>query len=72
MYEIICPACRRMVEVPAQVAVVGAQCKCPKCWTILEVVTDHPLRLAASKRPSSNVVRSASSLNKLVRSEPDE
>jgi uncharacterized paraquat-inducible protein A len=47
MYEIICPACRRMVELPAQVAVVGAQCKCPKCWTILEAVSDHPLRMTA-------------------------
>jgi uncharacterized paraquat-inducible protein A len=52
MYEIICPACRRMVEVPAQVAVVGAHCKCPKCWTILEVVNDHPLRMVVS--PSSS------------------
>jgi uncharacterized paraquat-inducible protein A len=47
MYEIICPSCRRMVEIPAQMAVIGAQCKCPKCWTVLEAVSEHPLRMAA-------------------------
>lgn len=62
MYEIICPACRRMVEIPALAAVVGAQCKCPKCWTILEAVSDHPLRMA---------VRSSSSTSKIVRAGSD-
>ncbi len=54
MYEIICPACRRMVEIPAQAAVVGAHSKCPKCWTILETVSDRPLRLIVSSSSSSS------------------
>ena len=63
MYEIICPACRRMVEVPAQVAVVGAQCRCPKCREILEVTCSHPLRMAICKNPTDRLVR-ATTTNK--------
>jgi uncharacterized paraquat-inducible protein A len=51
MYEIICPACRRMIDIPAQAAVVGAHSKCPKCWTSLETISEHPLRVTAG--PSS-------------------
>lgn len=72
MYEIICPACRRMVEVPAQVAVVGAHCKCPKCWVLLEVVNDHPLRMVASSHPLNKVVRSSLSTSKFNCSGSDE
>ena len=72
MYEIICPACRRMVEVPAQVAVVGAQCKCPKCWTVLEAVADHPLRVVVSTHPQGKIVRAATSVHRLDRAEADE
>lgn len=71
MYEIICPACRRMVEVPARVASIGAQCKCPKCWAILEAVNEHPLRMAVSHRPLGNLVRAATHI-KPDQSEPDE
>jgi phage FluMu protein Com len=53
MYEIICPACRRMIEVPAQVVVIGARSKCPKCWTILETISEHPLRVAVSSSSST-------------------
>jgi len=57
MYETICPACRRMIEIRAQAAVVGARSKCPKCWTQLETVSEHPLRLAigSSSSPSKPV-----------------
>jgi hypothetical protein len=71
MYEIICPACRRMVEVPARVASVGAQCKCPKCWAILEAVNEHPLRMAVSSRPLGNLVR-ATKHTRSEQSETDE
>jgi uncharacterized paraquat-inducible protein A len=54
MYEIICPACRRMVEIPAQAAVIGAQSKCPKCWTVLETVNDRPLRVIVSSPTSTS------------------
>ena len=72
MYEIICPACRKMVEVPAQVAIIGAQCKCPKCWTVLEVVNDHPLRMVISNNPLRRVVRATSSTSRFDRSGSDE
>lgn len=72
MYEIICPACRRMVEVPVHVAVVGAQCKCPKCWAVLEVVMDHPLRLVISTHPQGAIVRASSSAKSSDHSELDE
>lgn len=52
MYETICPSCRRMIELPAQVAIVGARSKCPKCWTHLETISGHPLRLTVAS--SSN------------------
>jgi len=57
MYETICPACRRMIEIPAQAAVLGAHCKCPKCWTYLETVSEHPLRLAIGSSSSNRPVR---------------
>jgi len=71
MYEIICPACRRMVEVPAQVAVMGAQCKCPKCWEILEVINEHPLRMVVSKHPSSKLVRASTTASQTRSSQAD-
>ena len=72
MYEIICPACLRMVEVPAQVAVVGAHCKCPKCWALLEAVSDHPLRMVNSRHPLSRIVRSSSSAGRSVHAGSDD
>jgi phage FluMu protein Com len=54
MYEIICPACRKLVEIPAQAVVIGTHSKCPKCWTILETVSDHPLRVIVSSSSSTS------------------
>jgi hypothetical protein len=61
-----------MVEVPVHVAVVGIQCKCPKCWAVLEVIADHPLRLAVSTHPQRNIVRASSPAKSLDHSESDE
>jgi len=72
MYEVICPACRKMVDVPVHVAVIGVQFKCPKCWTVIEVKTDRPLGLAVSTNPRGNIVRAPVSSNKSDRSESDE
>lgn len=72
MYEVICPACRRMVDVAVHVAVVGVQFKCPKCWTVIEVVGDNPLRMAISKHPKGTIVRSRLSARRLALSESDE
>jgi hypothetical protein len=72
MYEVICPACRRMVDAAVHVAVVGAQFKCPKCWTVIEVANDNPLRMVVSKHPQGNIVRSSSSSRHLDLSEADD
>ncbi len=48
MYEIICPVCRRMIEIPAHAAVVGARSKCSKCWSELVTSNTHPLRVQQS------------------------
>ncbi len=72
MYEVICPACKRMVDVPVHVAVIGVQFKCPKCWTVIEVKTDRPLSMVVSTKPKGNIVRAASSSNKSDRSDSDE
>jgi len=72
MYEIICPACRRMVEVAIHVVVVGARFKCPKCWTVLEVAADRPLRVIVSTHSQGSIVRASSSARTRDASEFDE
>jgi len=71
MYEVICPACRRMVETPSHVAVVGARFKCPKCWTVLEVEVDQPLRVIVSAHSQGSIVRTSPSARTYDRSEFD-
>lgn len=48
MYEVICPACRRMVEIPEVVVFEKRRCKCPKCWTLLLVECARPLWVVES------------------------
>ena len=48
MYDVVCPVCRRMIEIPSQAVESRTDHKCPKCWTWLKVVDAHPLRLEAA------------------------
>ncbi len=65
MYDVVCPVCQRMIEIPAQAVESKGAHRCTKCWTWLKVVDSHPLRLetwsedrevasvpAPSRRPS--------------------
>jgi len=45
MYDVVCPVCRSMIEIPAQTVESKSACRCPKCWAWLKVVDAHPLRL---------------------------
>jgi len=49
MYDVVCPVCRSMIEIPAQAVESRAVHRCPKCWTWLRVVDAHPLRLEAER-----------------------
>lgn len=58
MYEVTCPSCLEIIEIPLKVLFPGNLCRCTKCWAVLEVVAEHPLRLqraagatAAGDRP---------------------
>jgi uncharacterized protein YbaR (Trm112 family) len=45
MYDVVCPVCRSMIEIPARAVESKGSHRCPKCWTWLRVVDSHPLRL---------------------------
>jgi len=45
MYDVVCPVCQSMIEIPAQAVESKGAHRCPKCWTWLKVVDSHPLRL---------------------------
>jgi uncharacterized paraquat-inducible protein A len=45
MYDVVCPVCQRMIEIPSRAVESKGAHKCPKCWTWLKVVDSHPLRL---------------------------
>ena len=47
MYDVVCPVCHSMIEIPAQAVESKTAHRCPKCWTWLRVVGSHPLRLEA-------------------------
>jgi len=64
MYDVVCPVCQSMIEVPAQAIESKTACRCPKCWSWLRVVGSHPLRLEAgsedlamSSAPSRRAMR---------------
>ena len=62
MYDVVCPVCRRMIEIPAQAVESRTDHKCPKCWTWLKVVDAHPLRLEAA----GEVLRLKDTINTMV------
>ena len=45
MYDVVCPVCRSMIEIPARAVEVKGAHRYTKCWTWLRVVGSHPLRL---------------------------
>ena len=45
MYDVVCPVCQSMIEIPAWAVESKGAHRCPKCWTWLKVVGAHPLRL---------------------------
>lgn len=45
MYDVVCPVCQSMIEIPARVVEAKGAHRCTKCWTWLKVVDSHPLRL---------------------------
>jgi hypothetical protein len=45
MYDVVCPVCQSMIEIPARAVESKGVHRCPKCWTWLKVVDSHPLRL---------------------------
>lgn len=40
-----CPVCGRMFEVPERVVSQGNLCRCSRCWTVLEILSVHPIGL---------------------------
>lgn len=45
MSEVICPWCREWIEIPAAVVIAGNRCRCPKCWSVFYIVSEHPLHV---------------------------
>ncbi len=45
MYDVVCPVCQSMIEIPARAVEAKGAHRCTKCWTWLKVVDSHPLRL---------------------------
>ncbi len=48
MYDVVCPVCQSMIEIPARAVEAKGTYRCTKCWTWLKVVDSHPLRLEKS------------------------
>jgi len=45
MYDVVCPVCQSMIEIPARAVEAKGAHRCTKCWTWLKVVDSHPLRV---------------------------
>lgn len=43
--EVICPVCRRLIEIPDLQALTGNRCRCKKCWETFFIESTHPLRI---------------------------
>lgn len=57
--ELICPACRRLIEISDSQALTGNRCRCKKCWETFYVECARPLKIRVEtleeriKRPAA-------------------
>ncbi len=72
MYDVVCPVCRNIIEIPAKAVESKGAHRCPKCWTWLKVVTSHPLRLEEGSDDLSLVSAPAAARRRQDGSEEDE
>jgi len=43
--ELICPVCKKFIEISEREACVGGRCRCRKCWGIFSIKSLRPLQL---------------------------
>jgi hypothetical protein len=56
--ELVCPACRKWIEVAERDAILGGRPRCPECWEMLKVKSVRPLVLQVESRAGNRSGRS--------------